>query len=41
MRNILVDRARRRTAQKRAAGQREELEDDLPEFAAEEPLTDV
>jgi RNA polymerase sigma factor (TIGR02999 family) len=41
MRNILVDRARRRSALKREAQRKEELADDLPEFATEEPVTDV
>lgn len=41
MRNILVDRARRRSALKRDVQRREELADDLPEFATEEPVTDV
>ena len=41
MRNILVDRARRRSTQKRDEKRREELADDLPEIAAEEPVTDV
>jgi RNA polymerase sigma factor (TIGR02999 family) len=41
MRNILVDRARRRSALKRGEHRPEELHDDLPEFATEEPLTDV
>jgi RNA polymerase sigma factor (TIGR02999 family) len=40
MRNILVDRARRRSAAKRS-GQRQELAEDLPELVTEEPLTDV
>ena len=41
MRNILVDRARRNAAQKRDEQRRQELSDDLPELATEEPLTDV
>src|SRR5262249_37614086 len=41
MRNILVDRARRRSALKRDAQRKAELADDLPEFAVEEPVTDV
>ena len=41
MRNILVDRARRRSALKRDERRKEELVDDLPEFATEEPVTDV
>lgn len=41
MRNILVDRARRRAALKRNEGRAQELPDDLPEFDTEEPLTDV
>lgn len=41
MRNVLVDRARRRAALKRNEGRAEELLDDLPELDTEEPLTDV
>lgn len=41
MRNILVDRARRHATLKRDEQRKEELPDDLPEVATEEPLTDV
>jgi RNA polymerase sigma factor (TIGR02999 family) len=42
MRNILVDRARRRSALKRDERRKQELEDDdLPEFACGEPVIDV
>lgn len=41
MRNVLVDEARRRSAQKREAGRREELEGELPELVTEEPVGDV
>jgi len=41
MRNILVDRARRRSALKRDEQRKQELVDDLPEFACAEPVTDV
>jgi RNA polymerase sigma factor (TIGR02999 family) len=41
MRHILVDQARRRTAQKRDAGRRTELPDDLPEIDAGPLPTDV
>jgi RNA polymerase sigma factor (TIGR02999 family) len=41
MRNILVDRARRRSALKREAQRKEELDADAPEFALEEPVTDL
>jgi RNA polymerase sigma factor (TIGR02999 family) len=40
MRNILVDRARRRSAAKRSAA-RVELEDEMPELVTEEPVTDI
>jgi RNA polymerase sigma factor (TIGR02999 family) len=41
MRNVLVDEARRRSAQKREAGRRQELDAELPELVTEEPVTDV
>jgi RNA polymerase sigma factor (TIGR02999 family) len=41
MRNILVDRARRRSALKRDEQRKQELVDDLPEFACAEPVADV
>jgi RNA polymerase sigma factor (TIGR02999 family) len=41
MRNILVDRARRRGAQKRDQRREQDLAEDLPELAIDEPVTDV
>ena len=41
MRNVLVDSARRRSAQKRERDRREALDEELPELALEEPVTDV
>jgi len=41
MRNVLIDRARRRAAQKRESARKAELDDDLPELTLEEPALDV
>lgn len=41
MRNILVEQARRRSAQKRDAGKKVELPEDLPELDSELPYDDV
>lgn len=41
MRNVLVDEARRRSAQKRDVGRREELDEELPELVTEEHAGDV
>lgn len=41
MRNVLVDEARRRSALKREAGRKQELDGELPELVTEEPITDV